>query len=72
MDNEKMLQAFVDIDNASEVAKATLNTVIADNCFDNERLGWVLVGVVEQIEKIEKAAEAIDWGMEQKGGDCAV
>lgn len=66
MDNEKMLQAFIDIDNASEVAKATLTTVCSDSCFDNKRLERVLIGVVEQIEKIEKAAKAIDEVMSAK------
>lgn len=64
-----MLQAFIDIDNASEVAKATLETVNADNCLKNDRLEWVIIGVIEQIKAIQKAAKAIDEEMSAKE-DC--
>lgn len=60
MDTEKMLQAYTDIRNTSEVAIATLETVIADNCLKNDRLEWVLIGVVDRIRVIQKAAKAID------------
>lgn len=60
MDTEKMLQAYTDIRNTSEVAIATLETVIADNCLKNDRLEWVLIGVIEQIKAIQRAAKAID------------
>lgn len=60
MDTEKMLQAYTDIRNTSEVAIATLETVIADNCLKNDRLEWVLIGVVDRIRVIQKAAKSID------------
>lgn len=60
MDMEKMLQAYTDIHNMSEIAIATLETVNADNCLKNDRLEWVLIGVIEQIKAIQKAAKAID------------
>lgn len=60
MDNEKMLQAYMDIRNMSEIAIATLETVNADNCLNNDRLEWVLIGVIEQIKAIQKAAKVID------------
>lgn len=41
MDNEKMLQAYTDIRNTSEIAIAMLETVNADNCLKNDRLEWV-------------------------------
>lgn len=60
MDKEKMLQAYIDIYNTSEIAIATLETVNADNCLKNDRLEWVIIGVIEQIKTIQKAAKAID------------
>ena len=70
MEKEKMLQAFMDIDNASEIAIATLNAVTADNCFDNDRLEWVVIGVIDQIKTIQRAAGVIDEVMSAKE-DCA-
>lgn len=60
MDTEKMLQAYTDIRNTSEIAIATLETVIADNCLKNDRLEWVLTGVVDRIRAIQIAAKTID------------
>lgn len=60
MDTEKMLRAYTDIRNTSEVAIATLETVNADNCLKNDRLEWVIIGVIEQIKTIQIAARAID------------
>lgn len=68
MDMEKMLQAFTDIRNATGIAEATLKTMFNDNSV-NDRLEWVIIGVVEQIDKIKKAAEAIDEVMSAKE-DC--
>lgn len=59
MDSEKVLQAFMDIRNATGIAEATLKTMFSDNSV-NDRLEWVIIGVVEQINKIKKAAKAID------------
>lgn len=59
MDSEKVSQAFMDIHNATGIAEATLKTMFSDNSV-NDRLEWVIIGVVEQINKIKKAAKAID------------
>lgn len=59
MDSEKVSQAFMDIRNATGIAEATLKTMFSDNSV-NDRLEWVIIGVVEQINKIKKAAKAID------------
>lgn len=69
MDNEKMLQAYTDIRNTSEIAIATLETVNADNCLKNDRLEWVIIGVIEQIKTIQRAARAIDEAMSARE-DC--
>ena len=66
MDMEKMLQAYTDIRNTSEIAIATLETVNADNCLKNDRLEWVIIGVIEQIKTIQRAARAIDEAMRGK------
>ncbi len=68
MNKEKMLQAFADICNATGIAEATLRTVYNDNSL-NDRLEWVIIGVVEQIETIQRAAKAIDEAMSAKE-DC--
>ena len=67
MDNEKVSQAFIDIRNATGVAEATLKTMFSDNSV-NDRLEWVIIGVVEQINKIKKAAKAIDGEISAKEG----
>lgn len=69
MDMEKMLQAYTDIRNTSEIAIATLKTVCADNSLKSDRLEWVIIGAIEQIEKIQRAAKAIDEAMNEKE-DC--
>lgn len=69
MDKEKMSQAYADIRNASEIAIATLETVNADNCLKNDRLEWVIIGVIEQIKTIQRAAKAIDEAMSARE-DC--
>lgn len=69
MDREKMLQAYTDIRNTSEIAIATLETVNADNCLKNDRLEWVIIGVIEQIKTIQRAARAIDEAMSARE-DC--
>ncbi len=69
MDTEKMLQAYTDIRNTSEIAIATLETVNADNCLKNDRLEWVIIGVIEQIKAIQRGARAIDEAMKARE-DC--
>lgn len=69
MNKEKMFQAFTDIRNAASIAEATLETVNADNCLKNDRLEWVVIGVIEQIKTIKKAAKAIDEEISAKE-DC--
>lgn len=69
MDREKMLQAYTDIRNTSEIAIATLETVNADNCLKNDRLEWVIIGVIEQIKTIQRAARTIDEVMSARE-DC--
>lgn len=69
MDTEKMLQAYTDIRNTSEIAIATLETVSADNCLKNDRLEWVIIGVIEQIKTIQRATRAIDEAMSARE-DC--
>lgn len=68
MDNEKMSQAYADICNATGIAEATLKTIFNDNSV-NDRLEWVIIGVVEQIDKIKKAAKTIDKEMSARE-DC--
>lgn len=69
MDMEKILQAYTDIRNTSEIAIATLETVNADNCLKNDRLEWVIIGVIEQIKTIQRAARAVDEAMSARE-DC--
>ena len=61
---EKLLQAFIDIDTASEISYATLSE-LSENCED-ERVSYIILGVMEQIEKIKKTAEMIDEAMREK------
>ena len=66
MNSEKILQAFIDIDNATEISCATLSIISESS--ENERLSWALIGIIGQIEKIRDSAKLIDESIQKKGG----
>lgn len=68
MDKEKMMQAFIDIREAMGIMEATIKTLCEDACI-NDRLEWVLIGLIDQIKKVRKAAGAIDEVMSARE-DC--
>jgi len=58
MNKSDLMEAIRDIDNAVEISKATLVTVQED--VEEERVSWVLIGVIDQMDKIQKTLEIID------------
>lgn len=51
--NEKLLETYTDMDNALEISYATLSTLSLEQEND-QRVAWVLTGVMEQIEKVQR------------------
>lgn len=64
MSKEELFEAYIAIDNAIEISFATLS-VISDQTED-ERLSWALMGVMEQIEKIQKTIELLNEATSRK------
>lgn len=56
--NEKLLEIYTDMDNALEISHATLSTLSLEQEHD-QRVAWVLTGVMEQIEKAQSNMNAI-------------
>lgn len=56
--NEQLLQSFIDIDTATEISYATL-AEFSENSED-DRTKYVILGVMQQLEKIKKANDNID------------
>lgn len=69
MDKMKMLQIFLDINNATEVAGAILETINNEGMVENDNVIWLIYGALEQIKKIRKLAQEIDTVM--SGEECA-
>lgn len=57
----KLLEVFLNIDIASEIARATITEVMRN--MDNERIEYVLMGVLQQLESINKAIDDMDMAM---------
>ena len=55
--HDKILQARIDIETALDITNATLSEVM-DN-MEDDRYKYIILGVLEQIEKIEKAIEIL-------------
>ncbi len=55
---DTLLQSFIDISTASEISHATLEELM-DNSED-DRKKYIILGVLQQLEKIKKAADNID------------
>lgn len=56
--NEQLLQSFIDIDTATEISYATL-AEFSENSED-DRTKYIILGVMQQLEKIKKANDNID------------
>lgn len=56
--NEQLLQSFIDIDTATEISYATL-AEFSENSED-DRTKYIILGVLQQLEKIKKANNNID------------
>lgn len=59
--NEQLLQSFIDIDTATEISYATL-AEFSENSED-DRTKYIILGVLQQLEKIKKANDNIDKAM---------
>lgn len=59
--NEQLLQLFIDIDTSVEISYATLSDFM-DNSED-DRTKYIILGVLQQLEKIKKANDNIDKAM---------
>lgn len=55
---EQLLQSFVDIDTATEISYATL-AEFSENS-DDDRTKYIILGVMQQLEKIKKANDNFD------------
>ena len=55
---EQLLQSFIDIDTATEISYATL-AEFSENSED-DRTKYIILGVLQQLEKIKKANDNID------------
>jgi len=62
-----LLQSFIDISTASEISHATLEELMDNSEDDREK--YIILGVLQQLEKIKKATENIDKAM--SGEDVA-
>lgn len=58
---DTLLKAFIDIDTASEISYATL-AEFSENSED-DRTKYIILGVMQQLEKIKQSAELIDKAM---------
>lgn len=56
--DEKIYKAYHDVDNALDISYATLSTLSLEQEHD-QRVAWVLTGVMEQIEKAQSNMNAI-------------
>lgn len=55
---EQLLQSFIDIDTATEISYATL-AEFSENSED-DRTKYIILGVMQQLEKIKKANDNFD------------
>lgn len=58
---EQLLQSYIDIDTATEISYATL-AEFSENSED-DRTKYIILGVMQQLEKIKKANDDIDKAM---------
>lgn len=64
MNSEELLEALIDIDNATEISNAILSTLVEYG--ENENINWMLIAVEQQIDKIRIAADNIDSTIRRK------
>lgn len=58
---EQLLQSFIDIDTATEISHATLSDLMDSS--EDDRTKYIILGVLQQLEKIKKANNNIDKAM---------
>lgn len=61
---DKLFEVYAAIDTSSEIAHATLEEVMEN--LDNERMSYILLGVMQQLENIKKAVD--DFNLTMQGG----
>lgn len=52
-----LFQSFIDIDTATEISYATLAALSESS--DNDNIKYIILGVMQQLEKIKEAADNI-------------
>lgn len=55
---EQLLQSFIDIDTATEISYATLSDLMDSS--EDDRTKYIILGVLQQLEKIKKANDNFD------------
>lgn len=55
---DTLLKAFLEIDNSAKICYGTLAKIVEYSTDDN--LSWMIIGSMEQLDKIKNAAELID------------
>ena len=58
---EQLLQSFIDIGTATEISHATLSDLMDSS--EDDRTKYIILGVLQQLEKIKKANDNIDKAM---------
>lgn len=63
MSKEKLIQIVNDIDTASEISYA----ILAEHCenIEDKRIPYIMLGVMQQLEKIKASAQAINKAIEE-------
>ena len=67
--HDKIFQARIDIETAAEISHATISEVM-DN-IDDDRYKYILLGVLQQQERITRALETINEALKAERGKAA-